>query len=367
MQEEEIIYRIALTSVPGIGHYIARVLLSAAGSARDVFKMPAAKLEKIEGIGKTRASNIKAFKDFSAAEREYDFCRRKDVRILSITDPAYPKRLLHCDDGPFILYTLGSADLNASKMIAIVGTRNNTDHGRQVTESLTETLSAAGATIVSGLAFGIDTIAHKIAVKEGAPTIGVVGHGIDTIYPAQNRPLAKEMLENGGAIITEFPQGTKPDKQNFPSRNRIVAGMTDATIIVESNINGGSMITAVCAGEYNRDVFAIPGRFNDAKSSGCNDLIKQNLAALITSGEDVIKALGWNEKSVAPKKQRALFTDLSPEQKTILDLFENVESLHVDEIAFKTGMTQSALAQSLLFMEMENLIRSLPGKMYRAN
>ena len=226
-------------------------------------------------------------------------------------------------------------------------------------------LSDQNIIIISGLAHGIDAIAHKAALKNKIPTVGVVGHGLQTIYPAENAGLAKEMIREGGGILTEFFSGTKPDKHNFPLRNRIVAGLSDATVMVETNIKGGSMITAKLADAYNRDVFALPGRTTDKYSSGCNHLIKFNKAILLTDADDLLEVLGWKEKKKEVKKQRELFIELSPEEKLVIQLLQEKETVHIDEINLKSGLSSSAAAAAILNLELQGVIASMPGKMYQ--
>lgn len=220
--------------------------------------------------------------------------------------------------------------------------------------------------IVSGLAFGIDAIAHRAALKNGLPTVGVVGHGLDKIYPSQHSTLAREMAQQNGGLLTEFWSGTGPDKHNFPLRNRVVAGMSDATLVVETDIRGGSMITAQLADGYNRDVYALPGRTTDAKSRGCNYLIQQNRAALFTDAAQLLQAMGWEPHQPKERQpQRALFIELTPEEKTVVDLLQEKETVHIDEINFRTGLSSSTTAAAILNLELNNLVQSLPGKMYR--
>ena len=218
--------------------------------------------------------------------------------------------------------------------------------------------------IVSGLAFGIDTIAHKTSLKNNIQTIGVLAHGLDRVYPAQNTSLAKQMITHGG-LLTEFTSNTKPDRQNFPGRNRIVAGVSDALIVIESGIKGGSLITAELGNGYNKDVFAFPGRADDPKSEGCNFLIKNNKAALITCADDLLENMGWKKQKISPRKQKELFIELSPDEKIIVNILQTCEEAQIDELYFKSKLSSSAVAQALLMLEMQNIIISLPGKIYK--
>ena len=305
--QSELLYQLALTLVPNIGDVHAKMLLQHYGSAQAVFKARTGALEKLEGIGSVRANAIKKFDDFNTAEKEIAFIEKYKIKTLFLTDKDYPQRLLNCYDSPTILFYKGTADLNTSKIVAIVGTRSNTDYGKSFTEKLVKDLSEQNILIVSGLAFGIDAYAHKAALKNNLPTVGVVGHGLDTIYPAANAGLAKEMIKHDGGILTEFFSNTKPDKHNFPLRNRLVAGLCDATVVVETAIKGGSMITAKLADAYNRDVFAVPGRTVDKNSGGCNHLIKNNKAILLTDADELLEVMGWKEKKTKTKPNKGSF------------------------------------------------------------
>ena len=360
----DLLYRIALTLVPNIGDIQIKTLINYFGDAAAIFKARRKQLEGIEGIGTVRANNIKSFSDFSSSEAEIKFIQQFNITPLFITDKHYPQRLLNCYDSPALLYYRGTTDLNQSKIISVVGTRSNSDYGKAMTEKLIEALSAENILIVSGLAFGIDTIAHRSALKNNLPTVGVLAHGLDRIYPVQNKTLAKHMTDHGG-LLTDFPSNTIPDKQNFPKRNRIVAGICDALIVVESGRKGGSLITAELANSYNKDVFAFPGKTTDIKSEGCNYLIKQNKASLIINAGDLLEMMNWKSAPSSPKKQRELFIELTPDEKLIVDILQQHESLHIDEIYFKSRLNSSAVASALLTLEMQAVIASLPGKLYK--
>ncbi|MER3463411.1 MAG: DNA-protecting protein DprA [Chitinophagaceae bacterium] len=363
--QNELLYQLALTLVPNVGDVQAKLLLQHFGDATAIFKAKQSDLEKIEGIGTVRAKSIKTFEDFHVAEAEQKFIDKYNVKTLFLTDKEYPQRLLNCYDSPTLLFYKGTADLNTSKVLGIVGTRSNTEYGKHFTEKLVQDLSSENVLIVSGLAFGIDAIAHKAAVKNALRTVGVVGHGLDKIYPPANASLAKDMVKEGGGILSEFFSGTKPDKHNFPIRNRVVAGMCDGTVVIETNIKGGSMITAKLADAYNRDVFALPGRTTDVKSSGCNYLIKNNKAILLTDANELLEVLGWKTQKQKPKKQRELFIELSAEEKQIVQLLQEKETIYIDEINLKSGLSSSAIAAAILNLELQGVIASLPGKIYR--
>lgn len=361
----ELLYQLALTLVPNIGDVHAKTLVQHFGDATSIFKAKQSLLEKIEGIGEIRAKAIKQFDEYHIAETELKFIEKYKIQPIFLNDVSYPRRLLNCYDSPTLLFYRGEADLNASKMVAIVGTRSNTDYGKTFTEKLVQDLASQGITVVSGLAFGIDAIAHKSALKFGAPTIGVVGHGLNKIYPSQHAGLAKEMIASGGGLLTEFFHDVKPDKHNFPLRNRIVAGMSDCTIVVETAVKGGSMITAKLADAYNRDVFAVPGRTIDKASAGCNHLIKYNKAILLTDVDELLEVMGWKEKKTAPKKQRQLFIEMSPEEETIFQLLQQKEVLHIDEINSFSSFSSSTVAAAILNLELQGIVQSQPGKMYK--
>jgi DNA processing protein len=362
----ESLNQLALTLVPNIGDVQAKILINHFGDATSIFKAKKTSLEKIDGIGEVRAKSIKEFDDFHLAEHELKFVEKYKIKTLFLTDESYPKRLLNCYDSPTLLFYKGNADLNSSKVLAIVGTRSNTEYGKQFTEKLVKDLSDQNIVIISGLAHGIDAIAHKAALKNNLPTVGVVGHGLDKVYPSENTNLAKDMVKDGGGILSEFFSGTKPDKHNFPLRNKVVAGLSDATVVVETNIKGGSMITAKLANAYNRDVFAVPGRTNDTASSGCNHLIKYNKAILLTDAEELLDVLGWKEKKKEKvKQQKELFIELSAEEKQIVQLLQEKEMVHIDEINLQSGLSSSAAAAAIVNLELQNVIASLPGKMYK--
>jgi len=361
----ELLYQIALTLVPNIGDIHAKALINNFETAAAIFSASKKDLESLEGIGTVRANSIKKFNDFKRAEEEVSFVEKYKITPLFLTDKNYPKRLLNCYDSPSILYYKGNADLNSPKIIAIVGTRTHNEYGKTLCEKLIEELASEDVIIISGLAFGIDSIAHKTSVKYNVKTIGVMAHGLDMVYPSQNSGLAKQMITNGG-LLTEFKSQTKPDRQNFPSRNRIVAGISDAIVVIESGIKGGSLITAELGNGYNKDVFAFPGRVNDTKSEGCNFLIKNNKAGLITSANDLIENMGWKKKkNISPKKQRELFIELSTEEKTIVNILQQQEQVHIDELFIKSKLSSSAVATALLMLEMQNVVISLPGKLYK--
>ncbi|HTN46687.1 MAG TPA: DNA-processing protein DprA [Flavipsychrobacter sp.] len=361
-------YNLALTFVPDVGIKTARALINRFGTAEDVFKAPVAELTKVVGIGEAKAKALHHPSVFETAEKELQFVEKNGIQPLFFEVSGYPKRLRHCDDAPMVLYYKGNADLNASKIVAVIGTRKNTDYGLRVTEHLMEELKDMDdLVVVSGLATGIDTIAHQGALRYGVQTVGVLGHGLDRIYPFTNKGLAKEMIQHGG-LLSEFPSGTKPDRQNFPVRNRVVAGMSDVIIVVESDLKGGAMITAYIGLSYNREIAAFPGRIFDTKSQGPNYLIKKNMAATITNAADLLELMNWNQdKTQKPFVQQKIFMELSGEEQALVDLLQKKEKMHADELLLLSGFKSSQLASVLLQLEVQSIIKSLPGKFYRLN
>lgn len=361
----EKIYQLALSEVPHIGYVHAKILCEKFGTAQSIFHASQSQLERVEGIGEVRARNLKSFRDFTKAQEEFQFITKFNIESFYLADDNYPKRLLNCYDPPTVLFYKGNVSLNHPRMVAIVGTRNNTEYGKSFTEKLVKKLAEHDCVVVSGLAFGIDAVAHKCSVRNNIPTIGVVGHGLDTIYPSEHTTLAKQLIKNGG-LLSEFRSNTKPDKHHFPSRNRIVAGITDATIIVESGVKGGSLITAEIADSYHRDVFAVPGRSTDIKSGGCNDLIRKNRAILLSDPDQFIETMGWQDSAerVHTATQKKLFVDLSEDEKKVVELLSQKKTLGIDELNISLAISNSKLAASLLNLEMSGIIRSLPGRHY---
>ena len=305
------------------------------------------------------------------AEKEMEFIESKGIRLICFGDEAYPCRLAECADAPLVLHSLGNADLNARHIVSIVGTRHASEYGKALCENFVADLArfAPGTLIVSGLAYGIDVCAHRAALKAGLPTIGVLAHGLDRIYPGAHRATAKQMLENGG-LLTEFMSGTESLKPFFVQRNRIVAGISDATVVVESASKGGSLITASLALGYDRDCFAFPGRVNDQYSQGCNELVSRNRAALITSAYDFVEAMNWDvpaAKKSAEELQTELFPDLSPDETVVMTaLRENSDGLQVNQMVVQLNFPINRLLPLLFEMEMKGLVKAVAGGCYRA-
>lgn len=361
--DQQLIYEIGVSLLPNIGSINGKKLVAYCGGAEAVFKQKKAHLEKIEGIGKKTTQSILNQSVLSEAEEELKYIQENDIQTLFFIDKEYPYRLKQAEDSPLMLYYKGQDVLNYDRILAIVGTRNITERGKEITDEFIEKLQDAGVLVVSGLAYGVDTRAHKACIKYKIPTVGVVAHGLDRIYPDTNSRLAKEM-ELGGGILTEFISGTKPDAFNFPRRNRVIAGLADAILVIESGKKGGSLITADIAGSYNRDVFAIPGRPEDTYSRGCNFLIKTNRAGLVESASDLLFQLSWDVKKKPEIIQPKLFLDLSADEQRIVDLLYKNKQLAIDMIMAEAKLPSSKLASILLNLEFEGVIKCLPGKVY---
>lgn len=361
MHDEDALYKLGISYLPGVGGIKARDLISYCGGIKEVFLAKKRKLLSIPGIGEKIAEAITQSDALKLAKEELKKIEGKDVKIISFLDESYPRNLNHYPDAPLILYVKGNIDLNANRKVAIVGTRKVTNYGTIQCEKLVEQLRSYNCTIVSGLAHGVDTIAHRKAVEIGMPTIGVLGNGLKSIYPSTNHELARRMLDNGG-VISEFAFDTKPDRENFPQRNRIIAGMADVIVVIESAIKGGSIITAEFANNYNKDVFAIPGKLTDDFSAGCNHLIKTHKAHLLSSAEDIAYIMRW-DISEAPK-QMTLMIDLLPDEEAIVNILKKQPESRLDSLHYQTQIPLGQLTSLLLNLEFKGLVRSLPGKKY---
>lgn len=358
------LYEIALTLVPGIGYVNGKKLVAYCGGAEAVFCEKKNALTKISGVTDNIVQSLDSKEIMLRAEKEMKFVEKSGVKPLFYLDQEYPKRLQHCADSPLVLYYKGNADLNADKVVGVVGTRNITDYGRYMTEQIIEDLSANNILIISGLAYGVDAASHMAALKYDLATVGVLAHGMHTIYPAENKNLSLKMLEKGG-VLTEFMSGTKPERVYFPQRNRIVAGMVDCLVVVESALKGGAMITAELANSYDREVFAVPGKVGDIYSEGCNHLIRTNKANLVTSATDIRYVMRWDIDTKVVAKQMRLFRDFSDDEKKIMDVFENNSVVHLDDIIVGTDLSPSKIASVLLSLEFDGVLTALPGKRYQ--
>jgi DNA processing protein len=361
--EQERLSMLALHFVPGIGNYLFRQLISYCGGAEQVFKTPKGKLLKIPGIGSVTAESIRTGDTFNQAAKEFRRAEKDHSEIVFFTDKDYPSRLKVLDDSPAVLYLKGSINLNHPRTVGIVGTRQATPYGKEIVEKTVAELVPHQALIISGLAYGIDIHAHKQAVKHKLPTIGVMGSGIDIIYPAPHRDTAIKMLDNGG-LVTENHFGTSPDAHNFPARNRIIAGLCDALIIVEAAEKGGALITAEIANSYNKDVFAVPGNIGLAFSRGCNKLIKINKAHLFTSVRDMEYIMNWSSSPTpAPAPDLSKFP--ADERKVVEVLMRRKSPVMIDELSYQTGVPLNLLASVLLTLEFGGVIVSMPGQQFK--
>jgi DNA processing protein len=361
-------YQIALTLIPGIGSINGKKLVAYCGSVEAVFRENRRHLIKIPGIGD---SIVNALSSKSVAilmhraEKEIKFLEKYGIIPIFYLDKAYPDRLKHCIDSPVMMYYKGTADLNASRIVSIVGTRTATTYGKDCCQSMVMDLSGYRILIVSGLAYGIDSCSHKSALDNGLMTVGILAHGLDIIYPALNRSLAERMLDQGG-LLTEFMSETQPDRENFPKRNRIIAGLSDAVVVIEAGKKGGALITAGIANSYNRDVFAVPGRIHDTLSEGCNHLIKTNQAALIQSAADIIYIMGWQDPNKSKViSQPVLFQELSKDEEKIVKMLEINGESSIDLLCINSELTMSKVSAVLLDLEFKGIVKCLPGKMFR--
>ncbi|MFP4691251.1 MAG: DNA-processing protein DprA [Bacteroidales bacterium] len=362
--EEALLYQIALTRIPGIGGITAKKLISYCGDVKEIFRENQNSLKKIPGIGDSIAGKISQYKDFKRAEREIDFIRKHHIRPLFYQDKEYPYRLKQCEDGPLLLFVKGKANLNHPRILAVIGSRKMTSYGKEMCEQVISGLAPYNPMIISGLAYGVDACAHRSALNNGLLTAAALGHGLDRIYPPLHAFLGRKITENG-ALLTDFLSGSKPDRENFPKRNRIIAGMCDATIVIEAAVTGGALITANIANTYNRDVFAIPGRINDPYSQGCNKLIRINKAHLLESAADIQYIMNWEPGNTEKQAtQPGLFVVLTEEEKIMTSFLGDNPDAPIDRIIAGTGFNLSKSSSVLLSLEFKGIVRSLPGKVF---
>lgn len=359
-------HKIALGLIPGVGDINARKLVSHLGSVEAVFTESYRNLIKIPGIGTSLARCICDRSYLEVAGKEAEYVTKNNIRTYFYLDNDYPFRLKQCDDSPVVFFFRGTCNPDTSKILAVVGTRSATSRGKEICEKIIGGLAAAhpDLLIVSGLAYGIDIASHKAAISANLPTLGVLGHGFKTIYPATHRSTAEAMLKNGG-LLTDFISDALPERNNFIKRNRIIAGLSDAVLVVESGIKGGALITADIANSYNRDVFAVPGRPDDQWSAGCNAMIRSNKAALVESAEDIEFLLGWKPDKSKPPVQRSLFSDLDETEQRIYSMISNEGEAGIDHICRMLEIPIFRLSAQLLQMEFKGLIRCYPGNLYR--
>ena len=369
MNRQELLYLIALQHIPGVGSITAKRLLEQVGSATKVFEL---RTELRSIIPNAQPALVKALDCPSAhqrAEQELEFIDKHHITCIGYHDEAYPSRLRECDDAPTLLFYRGNASLNPRRVVSIVGTRKCTDYGCDLCEGFVRDLASQcpDVLIVSGLAYGIDICAHRAAIKYGLPTVGVLAHGLDRIYPSVHRNTAAQMVDCGG-LLTEYVSHTEPERTNFLQRNRIVAGMSDATIVVESAARGGALVTANIANSYGRDCYAFPGRVNDAASAGCHRLIRNNQAALITSADDFMKAMMWGDTSSREPQaiQQSLFPSLNDEEGLIVNVLRNYEDgAPINTLVAETSLPVHRLSATLFELELRGIVRPLSGSKYK--
>lgn len=357
----------ALGLLEGVGPITAKELVAYCGGVQPIFQDPDV-TQVLQKVPRGGTKLIKAIKDpglFKRVDEELAFMEGRGVQTAFYLDDDYPLRLKQCADSPILIYMDGLMDLDHHRILSVVGTRKATVHGKKVCEQLIEQLAPYQPLVVSGLAYGVDICAHRAAMKNGLSTVAAVAHGLDRLYPGEHAATAREMTKAGG-LITDKESNAKFVPGNFPSRNRLIAGLSDATLVVESARGGGSMITADIANSYSREVLAVPGRPGDAYSEGCNNLIKANMAAMVTSGKDIARHLGWKLKEL-PKPQTALWKELPAEQQTLVDIIRERGQAEIDQLSSKAGITTGKTASLLLEMEFNGVVKSLPGKVYTLN
>ncbi|MBP5515644.1 MAG: DNA-processing protein DprA [Bacteroidales bacterium] len=360
-------YEIALTMLPGVGCSSARQLLDIVESAEALFNMNRSELKNLFGNHEEIVSVILNKSMFKDVENELKFIEKNKIKVLYFTEPEFPQRLnrSECTDAPILLYALGNSDMNPERSVSIVGTRKATDRGRDITRHLVDGLRGEGITVVSGLALGIDSESHEGALSNSLQTIGVLAHGLDRIYPASNRNLAKRMLASEGALVTEMRSGTAITPGLFPARNRIIAALSDATIVVEASKKGGALITANIASGYHRDLFAFPGRVDDKYSEGCNGIIAACKAILIRDADDIFLNMGWERKTKKIGKQTTLFPKIEGDEAVIYNVLKEHPEISMEEIRDFCSLSLPKIATGLLSLELKNLCRCLPGKIYK--
>ena len=369
MDTKELSALIALQHVPGIGSITAKRLVESVGSASFLFEHRRELRDAIPTIQPSLVNALDCPTAHLRAEKELEFIHKHHITCIGYNDVDYPSRLRECDDAPILLFYRGNTSLNARRVVSIVGTRKCTDYGRDLCESFVRDLASQcpDVLIVSGLAYGIDVCAHRASIKYGVPTVGVLAHGLDRIYPSVHRNTAVQMTSCGG-LLTEYVSFTEPERANFLQRNRIVAGMADAIVVVESAAKGGALVTAQIANSYGRECYAFPGRVGDASSAGCHKLIRHHQAALITSADDIIEAMMWDSQQAKKPEaiQRSLFANLSDEESLITQLLEqHPDGLHINALATEAGIPISRLSALLFELELRGIVRSLAGSHYR--
>ena len=365
MTDSELHYLLSLQKVEGIGDIMAKKLLNQFGSAENVFKAKSSQLGTVDGIGSILLNNLKNKNVFGQAEIELKYIQKNNINICFFKDENYPEKLKHCIDGPILLFSAGNINLKQKRIISIVGTRQVTSYGMDFCKNLITDLAPLDPIIISGFAYGVDIIAHQAAMENGLQTIGVLAHGLNQIYPKNHKKYMAKMEQNGG-FMTEFWSNSSPERENFVRRNRIVAGISEATIVIESADKGGSLITANLANDYNRDVFAVPGRTSDKYSQGCNNLIKTQRAHLLNSAADLVYILNWDIEGKEKPIQKQLFINLEPQEQIIFDFLQKNGKEHMDIIALECNLPVFKISSLLLNMELKGVTRPLPGKLFEA-
>ncbi|MBQ1698344.1 MAG: DNA-processing protein DprA [Bacteroidales bacterium] len=368
INDEDIVYKVAINMIPGVGAVGIRKLVSDCGSERILFE----NLDDLAGEGIVAARIVDSIRNnnvIAQAKAQIETCIHHNINMVYILDNNYPRRLAQCDGAPTLLYTLGKLNFDRARTLAIVGTRSCDTDGKNNIFSLVEQLKADNINIiiVSGLALGADTFAHQAALKYNLPTAAVLGHGLNMVYPAENRKLAGDIVHSGGMLLTEYYFGQQVNKNNFPRRNRIIAGLCDALLVAQSKIQGGALITAEDARKFRRDVFAFPGRTTDKLYAGCNYLIANNMATLISNAEELEKSMGWtSSKKSQPIQTELNLTPLDPEEVAVIDVLHANGPTNIDTLSSKTKMPMHQLSSLLLSMEFKDLVTSLPGNRYEA-
>lgn len=365
MTDQELFNLLALLKVDGVGDIMGKKLLNSFGDASAIFKAKNSQLAGVDGIGSVLLKNLKDKSVFEKADKELSFIKKNNIEVSFFQDENYPERLKHCFDAPILIFTAGNLNFKNKKIISIVGTRQITSYGTDFCKNLIEDLAPLDPVIVSGFAYGVDIVAHQAAMDFNLQTVGVLAHGLNQIYPRTHKKYMARMEENGG-FITEFWSDSNPDKEKFVRRNRIVAGMAEATIVIESADKGGSLITANMANDYNRDVFAVPGRVTDKYSQGCNNLIKTQKANVLTSAADLIYMLNWDIKENPKTIQKQLFVELGTEEQKIYDFLQKNGKELLDIIAIECNIPIFKLSGILIGMELKGVIRPLPGKLFES-
>lgn len=367
--DEQLRYRIALASVKGMNRLLAESLVELTGDVSAFFTLSQRELSDLTGWNSSLFSEVERGKALMAAAGEVEFIRKNNITPLFFTDADYPQRLLECDDAPLILYYKGNVSFQQPRVVSIVGTRHATPYGKNFVDTLVRDLAdtCPDTLIVSGLAYGIDIAAHRAALRYGLPTVGVLAHGLNTIYPAQHRNTAVEMLGNGG-LLTEYTTSQPTHRGFFLARNRIVAGVADAVVVVESGVKGGSLFTATIASDYHRDVFALPGRVGDISSMGCNNLIRQNKAALLTCADDLIEAMGWGVRKEQPSQTTLAAqqdVQLTDEEKLIMQYLAHNGEGQINRMAVELNTPIATLSATLVELEFKGCVVAFPGGVYR--